>query len=755
MKLVLKNAFVLLLTACSYNSFAQQVYEADNGVTASGSGTTRKVSLGGNLTGHTSIGLGTYNLNLTGTGNVGIRTGSPFAPLHVYKNTATNYNPVMILEDGLDYGYVMFQMKGTGHTYHLGLGNNTENYFGLANKFFIWDQDAQLPRFVLDPTGNIGIGTTSPTSRLSIAGATAGTSGLHFTQLNNTATAGTGNGKVLSLDASGNVILVNDVGGAGTVWPLLGANGTNPATHFLGTTDNQDLVFRTNNVERSRLLANGNLLLGTTTDNSSKLQVDGHIYSKGLKLDAGEYIYWQDNNTSIRRTTDNQLVLQEYTGLIRMQGVTSFSLEMKHPSYGSAWFTYPSNKNFQLKHEGSPVLLSSAENGNTFIKLGAGAPQYADNRGVHLYLFGGTGGYASAGFDGGNVYIDGGVKGGTTKADGNILIGTQQGNVLIGQTTDNGSKLQVTGDIVQWGNYSTTFGNGIRLDMFETKSRIFSNGKIHYQGNSPTDQHIFINQIGTAFSGTLVTVDPGNSNLGDNQLSLKVLGKSGTIGLNVNMLGYTGIGTITPAAQLHTTGTVRFAGLANDNALTRVVVSDASGNLSYRDASTLGGSGTTGWALAGNSNPGAGSFIGTTDATPVVFKANNIEGIRIGTNGNVGIGTASITGTDYKLYVQGNIRTRKVRVDQDTWSDYVFDKEYQLPTLAQVERYIQQHHHLPDVPSAAEVAKEGVDLGDNQAVLLKKIEELTLYVIEQNKLLKQQQERIDALEKKAAEKNKR
>jgi hypothetical protein len=105
--------------------------------------------------------------------------------------------------------------------------------------------------------------------------------------------------------------------------------------------------------------------------------------------------------------------------------------------------------------------------------------------------------------------------------------------------------------------------------------------------------------------------------------------------------------------------------------------------------------------------------------------------------------------------VNGNIRTRKVRVDQDTWADYVFESNYQLRPIKEVEQYIQKEKHLPDVPSAAEVKKEGLDLGDNQAVLLKKIEELTLYVIEQNKRideqqkqLLQQQAKIEALEKK-------
>ena len=109
----------------------------------------------------------------------------------------------------------------------------------------------------------------------------------------------------------------------------------------------------------------------------------------------------------------------------------------------------------------------------------------------------------------------------------------------------------------------------------------------------------------------------------------------------------------------------------------------------------------------------------------------------------------------YKLQVEGSIRTRKVRVDQDTWADYVFENNYQLRSIKELEQYIQQQKHLPDVPSAAEVKKEGLDLGDNQALLLKKIEELTLYVIEQNKkiealqkLVLQQQNNKEATKKK-------
>ncbi|OQP65912.1 hypothetical protein A3860_15080 [Niastella vici] len=112
---------------------------------------------------------------------------------------------------------------------------------------------------------------------------------------------------------------------------------------------------------------------------------------------------------------------------------------------------------------------------------------------------------------------------------------------------------------------------------------------------------------------------------------------------------------------------------------------------------------------------------------------------------NVGIGT---TNPQAKLAVNGTICATKVRVAQTgCWADYVFNTGYRLRPLSEVEQYINQNHHLPEVPSTEEVEKNGLDVGDNQATLLKKIEELTLYVIEQNKKLESQQQQIDALKK--------
>lgn len=112
-------------------------------------------------------------------------------------------------------------------------------------------------------------------------------------------------------------------------------------------------------------------------------------------------------------------------------------------------------------------------------------------------------------------------------------------------------------------------------------------------------------------------------------------------------------------------------------------------------------------------------------------------------SGNVGIGTTDTFG--YRLAVNGTIGATEVKVETTSaWPDFVFDKDYELRTLDEVEKHIQSEGHLPEIPSEAEVLEEGINLGEMNAKLLQKIEELTLYLIEQNK-------RLDAAEKEIAE----
>lgn len=116
--------------------------------------------------------------------------------------------------------------------------------------------------------------------------------------------------------------------------------------------------------------------------------------------------------------------------------------------------------------------------------------------------------------------------------------------------------------------------------------------------------------------------------------------------------------------------------------------------------------------------------------------------------GLVGIGTTNTQG--YSLAVNGSaIFTKAVVKLYANWPDYVFKKGYTLPSLASLSRYIRANNHLPGLPSADSVSKNGVDLGDNQARLLQKIEELTLYIIDQDRkidALQKANKRIDALQ---------
>jgi hypothetical protein len=114
-------------------------------------------------------------------------------------------------------------------------------------------------------------------------------------------------------------------------------------------------------------------------------------------------------------------------------------------------------------------------------------------------------------------------------------------------------------------------------------------------------------------------------------------------------------------------------------------------------------------------------------------------------NGAVGIGTTNTNDASNRLFVETGIRTRKVTVDQASWPDYVFLPGYRLSPLDSLAGYIASNHRLPGIPSADSVATNGIELGAGEAALLKKVEELTLYVIELNKKNEQLQKEVTTL----------
>ena len=197
--------------------------------------------------------------------------------------------------------------------------------------------------------------------------------------------------------------------------------------------------------------------------------------------------------------------------------------------------------------------------------------------------------------------------------------------------------------------------------------------------------------------------------------------------------GYVGIGTTSPNQKLEVDGSVLF------NAENAAFGFDAQPNARLGIIKKFGSYPTI------SSSSGAPIVFGQTNQPDIytnISGATLTERMRIDANGNVGIGTSNPG--SYKLAIEGKIGAREVNViGTNPWPDYVFEKNYKLPSLEEIKNYIDQNQHLPEVPSAKEVEKNGVNLGEMNALLLKKIEELTLYVIEANKKMEGQQSKLE------------
>jgi len=151
---------------------------------------------------------------------------------------------------------------------------------------------------------------------------------------------------------------------------------------------------------------------------------------------------------------------------------------------------------------------------------------------------------------------------------------------------------------------------------------------------------------------------------------------------------------------------------AYDDATTPNVSSQSSPTVNFTTSTTPGGGG------------GNVSEVDGTGVTNIFYDGQNIG---MGTNPQ----------SAYRLAVEGGIRSREVKVDNDNWADYVFFKDYNLPTLKEVEKHIEEKGHLINIPSATEVEANGIELGEMNKLLLEKIEELTLYILQQEKRIQE------------------
>lgn len=206
-------------------------------------------------------------------------------------------------------------------------------------------------------------------------------------------------------------------------------------------------------------------------------------------------------------------------------------------------------------------------------------------------------------------------------------------------------------------------------------------------------------------------------------------------GLYVRYTGKVGIGTNNPSDLLH---------LTSDSSTTFRLHTESTTDNSIIIFTGKRGSGANSSHNLGTTGTDNKDFVIDVDES-LLIKNNRSISMIVDGDGDVGIGT-SIVPSGYKLAVDGHIRAREIRVDHDTWPDYVFGKEYRLPTLGDVERYIDEKGHLPDIPSAQEIHEKGFELAKMNGLLLKKIEELVLYTIQQQRELENQKAKNQLLE---------
>lgn len=192
--------------------------------------------------------------------------------------------------------------------------------------------------------------------------------------------------------------------------------------------------------------------------------------------------------------------------------------------------------------------------------------------------------------------------------------------------------------------------------------------------------------------------------------------------------GNVGIGIQSPQAMLHVAGNIR---LLSVNSLNQLEILSKGQTPGRRGISlTDDPDGAFNFYINSNQNNSAFNFIDGRYLTTLMA---------INKNGTVGIGTNQTDG--YKLAVVGSIRATEVQIDHlDNWYDCVFDQDYPLKSLEELKTFVDQNGHLPEVPSEEEVMDNGISIGEMNSILLRKIEELTLYTI-------RQQNEIDALKK--------
>jgi hypothetical protein len=291
-----------------------------------------------------------------------------------------------------------------------------------------------------------------------------------------------------------------------------------------------------------------------------------------------------------------------------------------------------------------------------------------------------------------------------------------------------------------------------------------ANGRVGIGSASPTERFTVVDAANDKqFSGIMgVYANNLTQGVGIGYAGIKAIGSNpnqdlsinaknaGNITLQVNgTTGNVGIGTLTPGNKLSVSGNADFTGnVGIGNAIPNAPLQFGNGVANRKIVMYQGNNNDHQFYGFGVNNLTLRYQVDTTAADHVFYSALNAssskELLRIKGNGNITIGTPT-PATGYMLTVAGKVICTELKVQLQPFPDYVFDKNYKLPTLAEVQDHINTYHRLPGMPAAAEIESNGMEVGKMQGKVVEKVEEATLYILQLNKenqQLKQQLETI-------------
>lgn len=687
---------------------------------------------------------------LLNNGNIGIGTSNPTEKLEVSSNG--------------DVGIRLF--------------NTSANTWDIRNSQFgklDFVRGGNNLHFRIDQFGNVGIGTPSPGSKLHLYGGSQtieSNSGAGITILN---TSDANRAAQLSITGDGD--FSNRFVKLGSNSTAYGIDLYNGALNFM------------------RILNNGYVGIGTTTP-SRLLEVNGEARMQTLNLtisganswtlgtQASRFFLYNNttgseafsviNNGNIGIGATNPVKKLEVTDVIR--STSNFAgFESIHNSGTSYRWTLNNDNAFYLQSS-TDKFIANATNSIVTFPDGNVAINSTSNNGYKLNVNG------IASFTGGAIGIFNSHQMAVYSNDGakNVSFRRQ----ISGEGDTNG--------IAHFGYNGSNYSLGIvekdngriGIGIHDPSERLSVNGRI-YINNTDARFHVY---NGGAFSEWLFGQKSSTSH--DFTFSQLISGNE-TDRLTITTNGYLGVGTTNPQAKLdvvggsakveenfilqsnrpnnvknswifHNPGDGRTAlymtpmsQVTQQWDWSKQTVFENNGNVGFSGVISVGGTDQefpsqitvpeSAHTTSKRSVITFGKYQFVSDPLSNgtrhlgIYNANNASWpFWITNDSKIGIGTTSVP-ADYKLAVAGNIIAEKVKVKKsNTWPDFVFSPNYNLPTLIEVESFVKQNSHLPEIPSANEIEKDGQDLGEMNRLLLKKVEELTLYLIEQNKEIKAQ-----------------